>query len=118
VGGDAGGLGEVVAKGPLPPPEGRSPSYRLVPVTLPGEEPGAERTIRVPAIEADRIDDSWLASDIETVPAEVRSALEQFGYRVGGFRRQLIPLPTDDGRRLVLPVDQVELHYVGNPSYQ
>ncbi len=116
---EAGGLGESLAQArPAPAPEGLSPSYRLVTITVPGEEPGTKRTIRVPAIEADRIDDAWLASDSETMPADVRAALEQFGYRVGGFRRQLIPLPTDDGRRLVLPVDQVELHYVGNPSYQ
>ncbi len=92
--------------------------WRMVPVTLPGEQQGAKRTIRLPAVEADRIDDSWLGADAEAMPADVRAALEQFGYRVRNFRRQLIPVPASDGRQLVVPVDQVELHYIGNPSYQ
>jgi len=101
-----------------PSPEGLSSPWQMVTLTLPGEQQGARRTIRLPAVEADRIDESWFGPDTETMPAEVRAALEQFGYQVRDFRRQLVPVPTDDGRQLVVPVDQVELHYVGNPSYQ
>jgi len=117
--GGASGPGEAGTKAlPSRSPEGLSPPWHMVTVTLPGDQQGAKRTIRLPAVEADRIDDSWFGPDSETMPAEVRAALEQSGYRVRGFHRQLVPLPTDDGRRLVVPVDQVELHYVGNPSYQ
>jgi len=117
--GGANGVGETGKEAPpAPSPAGLSPPFRMVTVTLPGDQQGSTRTIRLPAVEADRIDDSWFGPDTDTIPAEVRAALEQFGYRVQSFHRQLIPVPTDDGRQLVLPVDQVELHYVGNPSYQ
>ncbi len=99
-------------------PEGLSPPYRMVTVTLPGDQPGARRTIRLPAVEADRVGGSWFGPAAEGIPPEIQAALEHFGYRVQSYRRQLIPLPTDDGRQVVLPVDQVDLHYVGNPSYQ
>jgi hypothetical protein len=31
-------------------------------------------------------------------------------------RRKLLPWRMKDGRRLVVPVDEVDFHYVGNPT--
>jgi hypothetical protein len=28
-----------------------------------------------------------------------------------------VPLPMQDGRRLIVPVDEVDVHYVGNQTY-
>jgi hypothetical protein len=51
------------------------------------------------------------------LPPELVQALQQSGRRVQQSR-QLIPVPLEDGRRLVVPVDQFEIHYVGNRGYQ
>jgi hypothetical protein len=32
--------------------------------------------------------------------------------------RSLLPAPIDDGRRLVVPVDEWNIRYVGNRSFQ
>ena len=53
----------------------------------------------------------------DTLPAEVREMLQRAGCQVRHFR-QLLPGSMEDGRRVVVPVDQVEVRYVGNHGYQ
>ena len=74
------------------------------------------KTIRLPAIERDTIDEEWLDNLPQGMPPDVVRAIEDSGHRIRSQRR-LLPLRMDDGRRLVVPVDQVELHYVGSPAY-
>lgn len=63
------------------------------------------------------VGDDWLLTEPSAIPADVQRALERMGHRVEQ-RRQLVPYRLEDGRRVVVPVDQVEVHPVGNPSYQ
>ncbi len=90
--------------------------WRLVTVSAPGDgqEPG--RSIRVPAIERDSLDDEWLRNLPPAIPDEVLQALARTGHEVQQ-RRELVPVPLRDGRRLVVPVNQVEVHYTGSPAY-
>lgn len=62
-------------------------------------------------------DDGWLQIEPSAMPAEVQRALERMGHRVEQ-RRQLVPYRLEDGRQVVVPVDQVEVQPVGNGSYQ
>jgi hypothetical protein len=78
---------------------------------------GAAEEIRVPVRSLDDVDDGWLLAEPSAVPDEVRQALERLGHRVEQ-RRQLVPYRLDDGRRVVVPVDQVEVRPVENRSYQ
>jgi hypothetical protein len=52
----------------------------------------------------------------ERLPAYVRSQLERRGYRVDS-RHGVVPVALPDGRRVMLPVDQLQLNYVGRKSY-
>jgi hypothetical protein len=52
----------------------------------------------------------------ESVPAYVRSQLERRGYRVDS-RHGVVPVSLPDGRRVMLPVDQLQFSYVGRQSY-
>ncbi|HEV3339141.1 MAG TPA: hypothetical protein VG125_02255 [Pirellulales bacterium] len=66
---------------------------------------------------ADRREGGWLPVEPTAVPDEVRQALERLGHHVEQQRR-LVPYRLDDGRRMVIPVDQVEVRPVENRSYQ
>jgi hypothetical protein len=76
-------------------------------VTLTGTGPSGD-PIRLPAVESNRLDDAWLRSLPAAVPPDVLRAFERTGHSVRQSR-QLMPVPMEDGRRLVVPVDQVEV---------
>lgn len=86
---------------------------RVLTVALPAEWTGTDRELHVPVIEQDHLDHAFLFPDAALVPAEIREALRRAGYQIRQSRA-LLPLPIQDGRHAVFPVDQVEIHYVGN----
>jgi hypothetical protein len=61
-------------------------------------------------------DSSWDAEAPLVVSEPVRRELERQGYRVEQ-RSGLISMELQDGQSLAVPVDEVELHYVGNRTY-
>jgi len=87
-------------------------------VSLSGNGPdGRQHTTRLPAVQRDRLDEKWLRNLPSAVPAEVAQSLQQGGHDVTTSRR-LLPFQMKDGRRLVVPVDELDVHYVSNPGYQ
>jgi hypothetical protein len=89
--------------------------WRMVTLSVPGGEPGQRQAIRVPAMERNTIDGAWL-NGLPGLPPDVLQALKRTGHQVQQSR-QLMPVQLEDGRRLVVPVDQFEVRYVGN-GYQ
>jgi hypothetical protein len=106
----------IAALGPSDRDAG-SPGWRLVTLGVPGEAGGRGRSIDLPALEADQLDESLLKPGPQGMPNELRDALHRLGYEVRQ-QRQLLPMPLRDGRRLVVPVDRVEFHPVGNRAFQ
>ena len=90
--------------------------WRWVTVSAPGNGTQEGVSFQVPAVERDGIDEQWLRSMPPAIPDNVLQALSRTGHQVQQ-RRQLVPVPLNDGRQLIVPVDQVELHYVGNGTY-
>jgi len=74
-------------------------------VTLVSEGDRPQR-VQVPAREGQSLDRQWLRQLPTPMPPEVREALERMGHRVRQ-QRQLVPIEMEDGRRLVVPVDEV-----------
>ena len=68
----------------------------------------------VPAVHRDAFDQNMMEQVPEPMPPEVRRAFEQSGYQVMQ-QREIVPVPMND-RRLMVPVDHVEVHYVGRGS--
>ena len=101
------------SKQPTGPSSG---TWRTVILPLPAGPEGQVRSIELPAVERQNIDDAWLQSLPPAVPPDVIQALERTGYRLRQHRA-LVPLEMKDGRQLVVPIDQVEVHYVGNQAY-
>ena len=54
----------------------------------------------------------WLSERPPSVPEYVRAQWERQGYQVEE-RRRLVSVELEDGRRVSIPVDEVELEYVG-----
>jgi hypothetical protein len=73
-------------------------------------------SVQLPALERDRMDQQWLQSLPSPIPQSVVQALQRSGYQVQR-QQELMPMPLKDGRKLVVPVDKVQLQYVGNTTY-
>jgi hypothetical protein len=99
---------------PVPPqhPNTAASPYRMVSISSPSNG----QAINVPAVERDSIDPQWERNLPPAIPKNVLDALARTGHQVKQ-QRQLVPVPLKDGRQLVMPVDQVEVHYVGNNTY-
>lgn len=85
--------------------------WQVVTVSPTGDKHG-ERPINVPARVRDRLDDQWAANTPSAIPDDVMQSLNRTGHQVEQ-RRELVPVSLQDGRQMVVPVDQVNVHYVG-----
>jgi hypothetical protein len=90
--------------------------WRMVTVAAPSDVANAGSAIHLPAVERDNIDPEWVRSVPSAIPDNVMRALSRTGHQVEQHR-DLFPVPLDDGRQLVVPVDRVNVHYVGNGTY-
>ncbi|MGA2063946.1 MAG: hypothetical protein ABSG86_03205 [Thermoguttaceae bacterium] len=122
--GMAGNAGEAVAgrvprqaETPGRPPSPATPPERWQLVTLkaPAGPEGEMATIRLPAVQRNTLDQQWLDAVPMAVPDEMLRALRQRGLEVQQHR-EVLPVEMQDGRRLIVPMDQIEVHYVGRPS--
>ena len=71
---------------------------------------------RVPILAGPGLDEDWLRTQPSAVPEYVRAQWERSGYQVAE-RRQLISINLEDGRRLAIPMEGVEMQYVGQSTY-
>jgi hypothetical protein len=67
----------------------------------------AEREIRVPVSEADA-GQNWSESE-SAMPTELLQSLLQAGLEVRR-RQQWMPIDLSDGRRLIVPIEEIEIH--------
>jgi hypothetical protein len=102
---------------PLAQPDVSDTQWGTVMVSLDGDRDGVAESLELPVAAGREIDEEWLRNQPSALPPHVRKALERLGHEVRQ-QRQLFPIDLDDGRRVVVPVDQVDVHYVGNRRYQ
>ncbi len=77
---------------------------------------GRRQTIPLLAVEGEQFGPGWLRGLPGPISPEVLQQWEEAGLQVRQ-RRRLLPLRIDGDRRAVFPVDQLDVHYVGNPTY-
>ncbi|NUQ61719.1 MAG: hypothetical protein HUU20_04475 [Pirellulales bacterium] len=82
-------------------------------VTLAGSG-GPDQNVRLPAREGARWDEGRQGEPLDATARDVFDALRRAGREVR-HSRQYIPMPLEDGRQLIVPVDQVD---VQSPTYQ
>jgi hypothetical protein len=90
--------------------------WRMVTVAAPSASAASGAPLRLPAMERDKLDPQWLRSLPPAMPNDIVQALGKSGHQVEQHR-ELVPVPLQDGRQLIVPVDQVDVHYVGNGPY-
>jgi hypothetical protein len=94
------------------------PQQNVQLVNLAGMGPdGRRHTAQLPAVAHDRLDEKSLQNLPSAIPEEITRSFQQAGHEVHSSR-QLLPFRLKDGRRLVVPVDQLDVRYVSNPTYQ
>jgi hypothetical protein len=79
-------------------------------LTLKFDDHGQEREMQLPVIDAAGIDVRHWLEQPSTVNAAAVKALERRGHKVES-QRQLVTVSLKDGRRLLLPVDQVDVRF-------
>jgi hypothetical protein len=94
---------------PTPRPEPVVNPWQVVTVSSPNGPNG--RAINLPAQERERVDEQWQKTPA-AIPSDVMQALARTGHQVKQ-QRELVPVSLQDGRQMVMPVDQVDVHYVG-----
>jgi len=82
-------------------------------VTITDKRPdGTKRSIQLPAVVQNSIDETRLRETPFAIPTELVQSFQKAGHNVRQSRR-LVPFRMKDGRRLVVPVDQLDVRYVG-----
>lgn len=76
--------------------------------------PGSEQP--VPVYVGSGYDEQWLRNQPSAVPPSLLESLEQMGHV--RQNRQLVPVDLEDGRRVIVPVDQVDVQFTGGRPYQ
>lgn len=100
---------------PEQPPETWGEGWQTVAVRVTDPSGLAIREIPLPVIPTQGIDPSWFHP--APLPPEMCECLRRQGYEIRQHRA-LVPTACGDGRCVVMPVDQVEIHYVGNGRFQ
>jgi hypothetical protein len=83
-----------------------------VQVTVSDPVAGEFRQVDVPLIRAADVNPDWLSSLPSAIPHELVQALRGTGHQVEQ-QRSFVPLRLPDGRRVVLPVDEISVDFVG-----
>jgi hypothetical protein len=88
--------------------------WELVPIVADSPN-GRRETVNIPAVHRDSLDERMLAEIPDVIPPEIRRSLEQAGHQIEEHR-QVVPVQMNDGRRLMVPVNNVQIHFVGRGS--
>ncbi|MDY0167222.1 MAG: hypothetical protein RBS80_11810 [Thermoguttaceae bacterium] len=88
--------------------------WQMVTLSANGPDGQGTETIELPACERQVLDSHWPEGLPSALPLEVLESLERSGYRVRRHR-ELLPIEMQDGRRLIVPVEEVDVQYVGQP---
>ncbi len=90
--------------------------YRMVRLSTPSAGQASSESFDLPAVERDKLDNQWAQNTPPAMPDNVKEAFQRMGHQVDQ-ERDLVPVPLGGGRQVVVPVDKVNVHYVGNKVY-
>ena len=109
------GGGQAGPPGPPPPLARPLDQWQMVTLKAPEGPEGKMATIRLPAVRRDALDEQWLNGVPMAVSDEMLRVLRQRGLEVQQ-QREVLPMEMQDGRRLIVPMDRIDVHYVGRPA--
>lgn len=97
------------------PAQSASGPMRWVTLYMPGGADGEQIAVQLPTLEQDELDAGVWEGGFAQPPKELIDALRRLGIELRQWR-ELVPLRMPDGHQLVLPVEEVQFHYVGSPA--
>lgn len=100
--------------GPADAPQDRA--WQLVNVGSPGDPSGAAPGFQFPAVERERFDRDDVDRLSTGAPLHFVKSLEDAGHRLERSR-SYVPVPLEDGRQMVIPVDDYDVKQ-GFPRFQ
>ena len=80
-------------------------------------EDNSQQRIRVPVIGGPNVNEQWLQQQPPRIPDEMRQLLEKMGHRIEHSRR-MVQIELEDGRRVIVPIDQIDVLVGPDGSYQ
>ncbi|MBN8624204.1 MAG: hypothetical protein J0M17_01820 [Planctomycetes bacterium] len=95
-------------------PAGGGNANNLQLVVAPGPA-GDGGVVEVPLVGDERMQETLYGPMAQQIPPEVERMLQQAGNQVVRERR-LMPIQLPDGRRVIVPVEQVEIRPLGSPQ--
>ncbi len=108
--------------GPAGPSSGQAaPDWQTLQLSIADSLAGESEAVEVPCLEVShadlaQIDQVWLAKQDSAVSAQMLQTLQETGHTVT-TQMQWWPIEMADGRHVILPVEQVEVRYVGGELY-
>ena len=85
-------------------------------LTLAGQG-NEQQSIDVPVVDDARQLQALFAKNPDILPSYVRERIERSGHQIEQHR-ELLPIELNDGRQVIVPVDQLDVHYVGGRNVQ
>jgi hypothetical protein len=76
---------------------------------------GQTESLCIPRARRDTFDKNVAEQGPDAIPPAVQREFERMGHQVVQ-QREIVPVPMNNGRRLMVPVDHAEIHYVGRGS--
>jgi hypothetical protein len=98
------------------PAEAAASTPSAIRFTVAGQR-GDRQSVELPIVNDARQLESLFADNQDLLPDYIRERIERSGHQIEQ-RRELLPIELNDGRQIVVPVDQVQLHYVGGRNVQ
>ena len=93
------------------------PEWGTVTVPVDRDSDGQAESLDLPVARGPGIDEQWVRNQPTPIPQEVFRALESMGHKVQQ-QRQYYPFELRDGQRVLVPVDEVDVRYVGERRFQ
>ena len=82
-----------------------------------GDQPDGPHQVQLPLVELDEDGERWLRRE-EMAPRGMREVLRRLGHEVGAAERFVEPIRLNDGRRVLVPMEQWEIVPISQRSYQ
>jgi hypothetical protein len=106
---------------PAQPPElglaTDKPQWGTMTVALDRNSDGVLEPMELPVVRGPGIDEQWVRNQPLAIPSNMLRTLERLGHQVQ-HERQYYPFDLGDGGRVLVPVDELDVRYVGERQFQ
>ncbi len=93
------------------------PQWSTMTVNVDRDDDGVAEPVELPVVRGAGFDEAWVRNQPAAIPEQMLRLIERMGHQVH-HERQYYPFDLSDGGRLIVPVDEVDLKYVGERRFQ